>query len=125
GLRPLRELGRLGADVVDRAGHLEGLLRQVVALALEHLLERANGVVLRAVDALEARERLGDVERLTEELLDLARARDRDLVVFAELVHAENRDDVLEVLVALQDALDFTRDLVVALAADGGRQNGR
>src|SRR5689334_9180169 len=91
--RPLGQLRRLGADVVDRAGHLGRLLGQVVALALEDLVEAAHRVVARHVDALDVRERLGDVERLAHELLDLARARDRQLVVLGQLVHAEDRDD--------------------------------
>jgi hypothetical protein len=44
-------------------------------------------------------------ERLGEEPLDLARARDGQLVVFGQLVHAEDRDEVLQILVALEDAL--------------------
>src|SRR2546427_1552449 len=51
------------------------------------------------------RERLGDEERLRQEALDLPRARDGQLVFVAELLHAEDRDDVLQVLVALQDRL--------------------
>src|SRR5262249_2800941 len=118
----LRQLGGLGAHVVDRAGHLEGLLGQVVALALEDLVEAAHGVLARAEDALHAGERGRDVERLAHELLDLAGARDRELVVLGQLIHAENGNDVLKVLVALQDALDLAGDLVVALADDGGRE---
>src|SRR5687767_3999081 len=63
-LTPLRELGRLRADVVDRTGHLERLLGQVIALADEDLVERADRVLARAEDAIHAGERLGDVERL-------------------------------------------------------------
>src|SRR4029079_14769858 len=58
----------------------------------------------------------GDEEGLREELFDLARTRDRGLVVFAELVHAEDRDDVLEVLVLLERLLDLARDVVVLFA---------
>ena len=45
---PGASLGQLGgvlADVVDRAGEEEGLLRQVVGLALEDLLEGGDGVL--------------------------------------------------------------------------------
>ena len=65
-----------------------------------------------------ARELLGDEERLREELLHLARTRDGELVLLGELVHAEDGDDVLEVLVALQNALDLTGHTVVLLADD-------
>ena len=60
----------------------------------------------------------GDEEGLREEALDLAGARDDELVVLAELVHAEDGDDVLQVLVLLEDRLDLARDVVVALADD-------
>ena len=58
----------------------------------------------------------GDVEGLRQEALDLAGAGDGELVVLGELVHAEDGDDVLQALVALQDALDVAGDLVVLLA---------
>ncbi len=57
----------------------------------------------------------GDVERLREEALDLAGALHEHLVVLGELVHAENRDDVLQILVALQHLLHALRDRVVIL----------
>src|SRR5688572_32037545 len=75
--------------LVDAADHVERLLRQVVALAVADHLEAADGFLQRDVLARRAGEDLGDGERLREEALDLARARDRLLVFFAELVHAE------------------------------------
>ena len=54
------------------------------------------------------------------------RARDdRDLVLFGELVHAQNRDDVLQRLVALQHLLHLARDRVVLLADDQRREHAR
>src|SRR3954469_19021401 len=105
-------------DLVDAALHEERRLRQLVMLAVDDLLERAHRVVDRDVRARRAGERLGDVERLRQEALDLARALHRHLVLVGELVDAEDRDDVLELLVALQDLLDARRDLVVLLAED-------
>ena len=64
-------------------------------------------------------------ERLAEEALDLAGARDQQLVVGGELVHAENGDDVLQILVALQHFLHAARDRVVLLADDVGRERLR
>ena len=46
---------------------------------------------------------LGHVERLREEPLDLAGAGDGQLVLVGQFVDAENGDDVLQILVALQD----------------------
>ena len=90
----------------------------MVPLAVAELLERTDHVVALDVDAWEAGELLGDEEGLRQEALDLARPADDDLVVFRELVDAENRDDVLQVLVALQDLLHSPRHLVVPLADD-------
>src|SRR3954452_6445230 len=105
-------------DLVDAALHEERRLRQLVVLAVDDLLEGAHRVVDRDVRARRAGERLGDVERLRQEALDLARALHRHLVLVGELVDAEDRDDVLELLVALQDLLDARGDLVVLLADD-------
>src|SRR4051812_42737199 len=105
-------------DLVDAALHEERRLGQLVVLAVDDLAERAHGVVDRDVRARRAGERLGDVKRLRQEALDLARALHRHLVLVGELVDAEDRDDVLELLVALQDLLDARRDLVVLLADD-------
>src|SRR5690348_13122431 len=73
---------------LDRARHVEGLLRQVVALARDDHLEALDRVLERHVLAGRAREDLGHVERLREEALDLPRAGDRELVLRRELVHA-------------------------------------
>ena len=72
-------------------------------------------------------ELLGDEVRLREEPLDLARPRDDELVLVGELVHPEDRDDVLQVLVALEDLLDARRDAVVVVGDDPGleRAGGR
>jgi len=74
-------------------------------LAIDDFLEAAHGVFDLHILALEAGELLGDVEGLREEALDLAGARDRELLVFAEFVDAQDGDDVLQVLVALQNLL--------------------
>jgi hypothetical protein len=56
----LRDLDHL----VDRSLHVEGLLGQVVVLSVEDLAETANRLGDRDVDAVAARERLRDEERL-------------------------------------------------------------
>src|SRR5690606_30849092 len=110
------DLLRLLDRLVDAADHVEGLLRQVVELAVDDHLEAADGLLQRHVLARGAGEHLGDVERLREETLDLARARHRQLVVLRQLVHAQDRDDVLELLVLLQRGLHPARGLVVLVA---------
>src|SRR5687768_11768223 len=112
----LREALGVRDHVVDAARHEERLLGQVIELALGEPLERADSLVELHVLARDAGELLRDRERLRHEALQTARAGDDLLVVLRELVHAEDRDDVLQLLVALQDALDLRRHAVVALA---------
>ena len=58
------------------------------------------------------------MERLRKEALDFAGAIDRQFVVRRKLVHAEDGDDILEVLVALEHVLHAPGHLVVLLADD-------
>src|SRR5262245_40183466 len=76
----LRPHLRGGLDhLVDVALHVERLLRQVIMLARDDLLEGADRVRELHVPALDARELLRHEEGLREELLDLAGALDEDL----------------------------------------------
>jgi hypothetical protein len=89
--------------LVDRPLHEEGALGEVVVVAGDDLVEAANRLGDRHVNPRGPRELLGHVERLGQEALDLARPLDDDLVLVRELVDAQDRDDVLELLVALED----------------------
>src|ERR1043166_247249 len=113
------------ACLFDGADHVEGALRQVVVLAVNDLLEAADGVGDLDELALEAGELLGDEEGLREEGLNLARARASELGLFRKLVEAEDGDDVLEVFVALQDLLDGLRRVVVLLPDDARVEDAR
>src|SRR5271157_648161 len=110
---------------VDGALHVERLFWNIVALAIHDLLEAAHRVLDLHVASLNASKLLSNVEGLRQELLDLAGARHRELLVFAEFVDTENRDDVLQVLVALQHALNGLRRVVVLLAHDARIENAR
>src|ERR1035437_3881827 len=123
-LRRFHLLGFL-QHFVDRAFHVERLLGNVVVLTVHDLLEAAYRVVDLDVAPLQTSKLLGHVERLREELLDLAGTRHRELLVLAELVDAQNRDDVLEVLVTLQHSLDGLRRVVVLLANHARIENAR
>src|SRR5688572_12330428 len=116
----LLECLRLLERFLDRADHVERLLGQLVALAVHDHLETLDGVLQRYVLARRAGKVLRHRERLRQEALDLAGARHRELVLGRELVHAQDRDDVAQLLVALQRSLHRARGVVVLLA-DGVR----
>src|ERR1700733_3022351 len=86
----------------DAADHVERLLGQVIVFAGDDRLEAADRVLQRDDLAVLAGEHFRDIEGLRQEALNLARAIHGLLVLFRELVHAENRDDVLQLLVTLQ-----------------------
>src|SRR5713226_2418349 len=72
----------LGHGVVDRAHVAEGLLGQVVVLAVEDLAEGAHRLAQRDVGALHAGELLGRDHGLAQEFFDLAGPCDEHLIVF-------------------------------------------
>ena len=111
--------------LVDPALEEERALGHVVVLALEDLLEPADGLGDRDVLARRAGEGLGHEERLREEALDPARALHGQLVLVGELVDAEDGDDVLQLLVALQHLLDLVGHAEVLLADDVGLEDRR
>src|SRR5881397_1415763 len=75
-----RELLRFVHRLADVADHVEGLLGQLVVLAVDDLSEALDGVRELYVPPLRAGERLGDEHRLGEEPLDLPGAGDDELV---------------------------------------------
>src|SRR4051794_21912379 len=75
-------------------------------LSVHDLFEAAHGIFQLDVFAWSAGELLRNVERLRKEPLNTAGPRDGLLVLIAQLVDTENRDDVLKVLVALQRLLN-------------------
>src|SRR4029077_21029432 len=74
------ELLGLVHRLADVADHVEGLLRQLVVLAVDDLAEALDRVGELHVTARLPRELLGHGERLRQETLDLSRARDRQPV---------------------------------------------
>src|SRR5262249_35071188 len=108
-----RELLSLLLRLADVADHVEGLLGQLVVLAVDHFAEALHGVRELDVAAGLTGELLGDGERLGQEPLDLARARHDHLVVVRELLHPEDGNYVLKIFVALQDQLHVARGAVV------------
>src|SRR2546430_2527545 len=124
-LRGLFAPARLGHDLVDRALEQEGALGDLVVLALEDLREAADRLGDRHILAARAGELLGHREGLGEEALDAPGTVHREAVLVGELLDAQDRDDVLELLVALKGLLDPVGDRVVLLPHDLGLEDRR
>src|SRR3954462_12972575 len=113
------------SDLGDCAFHIEIAFGDVVVFAVENFLEAFDGFGDRDLFAFAAGEDLGDTEGLAQEALDLAGTEDGEFVVGRKLVHAKDGDDVLEIFVTLQDALDASCDVVMFLADDFRRERAR
>src|SRR5829696_1818499 len=112
-------------DLLDAALEQELALGDVVVLAVEDLAEPADRLGDRDVLARGAGEGLGHEERLRQEALDAPGPVDGELVVVGELVDAEDGDDVLQLLVALQHLLDLVGHGEVVLPDDLRLEDGR
>jgi len=64
-------------------------------LTIKDHLESFDGVLEWHQFTLGAGEDLSDLERLTEESLDLTRTSNCQLVVFRQLIHTKDGDDIL------------------------------
>src|SRR3989304_1337841 len=92
---------RLLPGLLDGPHHVESLLREIIHLPLDDLPEALDGLLHRNVATRLAGELLGHEEGLRQEPLYLPCPGHHQLVLLGELVHPEDGDDVLEVLVAL------------------------
>src|SRR6185369_3074972 len=118
-----RELLALLYRFFDRADHVEGGFGQIIVLAVAETLEAFDRVLKIDELAGGTGKHFGDVERLREEALDFARAGDSQLVVFRQLVHSQDGDDVLQRLVTLENLLNLPRDGVMLLADNQRREH--
>ena len=87
-------------------------------LALDDLLEGTNGLLQGHILALIAGELFGNMEGLAEETLYLTGTVNGQLVFVAQFIHTHDGDDVLQLLVALQNALHSTGGFIVLLTHD-------
>src|SRR3990167_6983410 len=105
---------------VNAAHHIERLFGQMVQLAGQDHLEATNGFLQGNILAGRAGEHFRHVERLGQETLDTTGAGYSLLVLFRQFVHTQNRDDVLQFLVALQVGL-YAAGYFIMLGADNQR----
>ena len=91
----------------------------MVVLAFGDRLERGDRLVQRHEHAGDAGELLGHIHRVGKEPLEAPGPLHRDPVLLGQFVNAEDRDDVLQLVVALQDPLHLAGHVVVLLANVG------
>src|SRR5690348_13003118 len=109
-------------DFFDAALHVKVAFGHFVVFAVQDFLEAANGFGNGNLFTGPPREHLRDTEGLAEKALNFARPKHGKFVLGRELVHAENRNDVLQVLVALEDALDTAGHIIMFVADNFGGQ---
>ena len=73
----------------------------MIPFAIANFLEAANGLCQRGDFTLLAREHFSDQERLGQESFDTTSTLYNCLVNFAQFIHTENRDDVLQFSISL------------------------
>ena len=93
-------------------------------LAFDDLLEATDGLLDRHIAALETCKLLGYAEGLGHEALYLTSTGYDELILVRELVHTQDGDDVLQLLVTLQDLLNLTRYIVMLETNHLGGEDG-
>merc|ERR1712119_146012 len=114
-------LGKLGCllfYIIHAADHVECRLRNVVTRTRQNFFEIVDSGFQINKGSSCASEDFGNEEWLREETLHLACTGDGKLVLIAQFVHTQDRDDVLERFVVLQDLLCASSHIVMALSND-------
>ena len=113
------ELTALLEGLVEVTSHVEGLFGVLVTSTGEERAEAIDGVLEGNELSWVTGEDLRHMEWLGEETFNLTGAGDGKLVLFGEIVHTENSDDILEGSVVLNELLDTTSAIVMDLSDDG------
>ena len=110
---------------VNPAFHVKVVLFDFVQFAIEDHLEATDGVFDRNVLPGNPGEHFRNMEGLGKELLNFTGPKDHLFLLGRKLVQSEDRNDVLQILVGLQDLLNPTGDLEVFFAYDIRRKSVR
>lgn len=89
-------------DLFDVANHVEGTLGQVIVFTVEDGLETGDGLFERHKLASLTSEHFGNLEGLGKETLDLTCSRHGQLVLFGQLVHTQDGNNILKGFVILK-----------------------
>src|SRR3990172_12213631 len=93
--------------------------------AVQDFAEAAHRVSQGHIATLNTSELFGNEERLGEEALYFTGACHDELVIFAQLIDAQDSDNVLQVFIALQYTLHFAGSAVMLFAHHVRIQNAR
>ena len=104
--------------VVNCADIEKCLLRICVHFAAYDSAEALDGICQLYIYTRQTCKLLGYVCRLRQESLNLTRSVDCQLVFVRELIHTEDRDDILEFCILLQYFLHSSCYIVVLVAND-------
>src|SRR3989338_359017 len=107
------------------AFHIKRLLVLRIMLAFQYFAEAAHGFLERNVFPFCSGKCFSDGEWLRKEALDFACSVYQSFVFFGEFLDTQNRDDVLQVFVALEHAARFVRHAIVFFAHDLRRKRSR
>ena len=104
---------------VEVTSHVEGRFGVIVTSTVQQGAEGVNGVLEFDENTWVAGEDLRHVEWLRKETFDLTCTSDGKLVLFGQIVHTQDSDDILQGSVVLDKSLDTTSAVVMDLADDG------
>ena len=125
GLLPYSHLGSLLEAFFESSHHVESGLWVLISTSLKELSETFDGVGEFDESSWHTREHFRHLERLRKESLDFSSSGDGKSILFGQLVHTQNSDDILEGLVVLDQLLDSSCGIVVSLTNDGWVKHSR
>ena len=91
-----KNLLTLGEGLLEASHHVEGVLWVVITSTLEKRFEGLDGLGQLAEGTWNTGEELGHLEWLGEHLLDLSGSGDGKSILFGQLIHTKNGDNILE-----------------------------
>ena len=110
----------LDGSLPDRADHVQGAFRIILEFIPQDALTAVQGIPEADRPARQAGKTLRRKKRLCKETLQASGATDQIAVIDRQLFQAEHGDDVLQLFVMGQSPADFTGEIIMAPADDGG-----
>ena len=90
----------------------------MIILARDNRFERGNGFVQRHLNTIRARKHFRHVKGLRQETLELTRPGYRQLIIFAQFIHAQNRNDILQGFITLKYLLHIRCNRIMLFTDD-------